>query len=173
MGISFENKTRDEIKGILKSNYDANNLAVTQIWMFIHLPVGSFVISPSYKTRDIHIFQTTSEYEYIEEWDNGDIGNPHTIKAQHLKTVPRSVFSDQVQRALLASKKAVTNFTKYVEEVIMAINDQEVPDMPEKQEGSQSQAELEARETLRELLKSDDEEVRLKAALGLLGKEGI
>jgi len=144
----------------------ASSLKVTQIYKFVHLPVGSLVLTPSYETRGVHLFRTKSGYRYRDDWSEG--GNPHTIKVEYIKTVSRDAFPEQVQRALLAAKKAVTDFSKY-EPAISAIADGQGPRGDGPASTAASPDAVEARRTLRELLSSKDEHVRLKAAMALVG----
>ncbi len=180
---SFGGKDWDEIKKILEDHESEkedhedkkiiNSIAVTQIHSFVHLPEGSFILTPSCRNRDIHILKTISEYQYKEEWSTDDTGNPHTVKAALLKSVHRSVFSAQVQRALLAAKKTVTDFSKYSEEIATIVNDNNDDDKGISESAaitSSSEIDLEVQETLRKLLKSKNEEVRLKATLALWNK---
>ncbi len=171
---SLGDKDRDDLEKILKNIYpDITPMTITQIYNFVKIPAGSIILTPSYKNRDIHMFETVSEYLYNPEWFDEQIGNPHTIKAKHLKTLTRDHFSEIVNRALLAAKKTVTNFSKYSNEIHMAIEDEShyIHDTKRPKSAQNSDAEIEARQTLQELLKSSDEEIRLKAALALLNKE--
>jgi len=144
----------------------ASSLTGSQIYKFVDLPVGSLVLTPSYETRGVHLFRTKSGYRYREDWRKG--GNPHTIKVEYIKTVSRDTFPEQVQRALLAARKAVTDFSKY-EPAISSIADGQGPCGDGAPSTAASPDAVEARRTLRELLSSEDEHVRLKAAMALLG----
>lgn len=144
----------------------ASSLKVSQIHNFVHLPVGSLVLTPSYETRDVHLFRTKSDYRYRKDWRKG--GNPHTIEVEHIKTVSRDAFPEEVQRALLAARKAVTDFSKY-EPAISAIADGQGPRGGWPPSTAASPEAVEARNTLRELLSSKDEHVRLNAAMALIG----
>ena len=147
--------------------------SITQIHNFVHIPVGSIILTPSYKTRDIHIFETISNYSYIPEWSDEKIGNPHTIKANYLNTLSRNCFSEIINRALLAAKRTVTNFSKYSNEILLIIDDDATnfQDATDSKSFQTNGVEIEARQTLKELLKSSNEEIRLRAALALLNKE--
>lgn len=166
--MSLKEKGRRELEEVLRSKYpDISQLSVTQVFEFVRIPVGSIILSPSYETRDIHLFKTTSEYRYVSEWSTNEIGNPHVLDAEYIKTVPRSIFSDKVKTALLAAKKTVTEFSKYGNELLGVINDDaSIIDTAV----VSTSPEMEAKETLRALLKSENDEIRLKAALALLGK---
>ena len=171
---SLKDKDREELEKILKSEHpDITQLKITMVENFINIPIGSIVLTPSYKNRDIHIFATVEEYKYKPEWADDKIGNPHTIRVNHLKTVPRDHFSDITQKALLAAKKTITNFTQYSNEIQMIVTGQEIYSHENSKIITRQQHEdhVEARETLKELLKSSDDAIRLKAALALLDKE--
>lgn len=166
--VSVAGKSREEIKTLLEeAGWQSHALVLTEISSFVAIPEGSIVLTPSSRNRNVHVFRTISKYEYIPSWC--DKGNPHTICVDHIATVDRDLFPRRVREALLAAKKAVTNFTKYRDEIL---------DIMEKAQNKYSQKDLsyethriEAKGVLRELLKSENEEVRLKAALALIDKE--
>ncbi|MCP4750681.1 MAG: hypothetical protein GY866_07305 [Proteobacteria bacterium] len=169
--VSLEGKSCDEIKDILtEPGYEPKTIHVTQVHGFVHLPEGSIILTPSYRNRDIHIFETVSSYEYVAAWaDWKDPGNPHTIRVKLLKTVSRSEFTEKVQSALLAAKKAVTNFTQHHDVIEGVITGRKTTVGTAEDKVSHDDGEREARQALRDLLKSDSDEIRLKAALALLG----
>ena len=161
---------RSAIERTLKEHHPSNALSIriSQIHKFVNLPVDSIILTPSYETRDIHAFRTTSSYQYRREWVSE--GNPHTIAVQHIKTLPRRAFPDRVQRALLAAKKTVTDFSKYESLISSVLIDGPAPKEQTGQHASAPDAEAEAVRTLRELLSSKDEKVRLQAAIALVGR---
>lgn len=161
---------RTAIETALKKHYPSQALSirVSQIHRFVNLPVGSIMLTPSYQTRDIHVFRTTSTYHYRPEWEKE--GNPHTIAVEHVRTVPRSAFPDQVQRALLAAKKTVTNFSKYEQLIYPIVSGNWVPQDQSDHDSSTPDEVAEAVQTLRELLKSEDDQVRLHAAVALVNR---
>lgn len=165
---SLKGADRAAIERALKVGHSdsATSLSMSQIYNFVHLAVGSLVLTPSYETRDIHLFRTKSAYHYRKAWV--EAGNPHTIAVEHLKTVSRDVFPEDVRKALLAAKKTVTDFSKY-EAAISAIADARNLDPG----GHTATTEIsglreEAVRTLRELLSSKNERIRLQAALALV-----
>ncbi|MCD4652502.1 hypothetical protein K8T06_01040 [bacterium] len=162
-GVSLKGKSKEEIGKIIRSlDENVSKVWITQIDLFVHLPKGSIILTPSYKTRDIHIFKTISEYEYIAEWNDEKYGNPHTIKIKHLKTIPRSILPEAIQRSLNAAKKTVTNFSKYSDEINLIAKTENL-DKEKTFDIRQT-----AVETIVELLKSDNDEIRFKAALTVL-----
>lgn len=171
---SLKDKDWYAIEKIIKSvNPEITTLSITQIHNFVHIPIGTIILTPSYKNRDIHIFETISDYSYIPEWSDDKIGNPHTIKVNYLKTLSRNHFSEIVNRALLAAKRTVTNFSKYSNEILMIIENDtgKMRDETGLNCIQKNDTEIEARQTLKELLNSSNEEIRLRAALALLNKE--
>ncbi len=159
--MSFE-----EISKIVDEHYgDTHNvsLSTTQIVAFANLPIGSIIVTPSIKTRDIHLLETTSEY-YFDKTVPDDIGNPHRIRVKHLKTLSRTIFPPEFQAMLNAAKKAVTKLQGRNIETVFAVADGKFPQV------NSLPQELEAKieKTLLELLKSDSREIRTQAAIKLL-----
>ncbi|MBU4487265.1 MAG: hypothetical protein KKD38_10110 [Candidatus Delongbacteria bacterium] len=145
-------------------------IRLTQLYNFITMPVGSIVITPSVYNRDVHLFVTTSGYYYNKDQDiaNNHVvgtskGNPHQIRAKFIITVPREAFSTKLQESLNAAKRTVTNFSSYIPEIEAIINNEPLKSME-----SPNIYRDEAIETLAKLLKSEDENIRLQAAINLL-----
>jgi hypothetical protein len=160
--LSFE-----EISQIMKVEYeDVNNisLATTQVFAFATLPIGSIILTPSIKTRDIHLLETTSEYYFDEKAKTEDIGNPHQIRVKHLRTVARSVFPSEFQSMLNAAKKAVTKLQGRNEETVFALAYGNSPPPSVLPEAVEAKIE----KTLLGLLESDSREIRIQAAIKLL-----
>ena len=73
---SLKGKDWHEIRKLLKPTYpEIKKMSVTQVHNFVNMPIGSIILTPSYKNRDIHIFETISDYSYKSEWADDDIGN--------------------------------------------------------------------------------------------------
>lgn len=161
-------KDKNEVEKIFYENYSKD---FTQLYNFITIPIGSIVLTPSTKNRDIHIFQTTSDYIYNEEQEieNHNVpnplekGNPHQLHATLLKTVSRDVFYRTLKGPILAARRPVTNLSKYADRVELIVNDDTTK--PTKIPNNYKD---EAIETLANLLNSEDENIRLQAALNLL-----
>lgn len=183
IGSTFEGKSWEEIAEDLKNAYetDVKSLDVTQCYNFANIPAGSIILTPSLEDpRKIYVFKTLTPYEYVP--DREADGNPHTIRSAMLKTVMRDTFTDQVQRSMTAARRTVTNFSKYADEIINTIGPyvldyetDELPapppiDNPLKKEEYMEDEKSAAKAALRELLNSDNEEIKLKAALALLEK---
>jgi predicted Mrr-cat superfamily restriction endonuclease len=172
--MNLENADRETIERGMKEHYpdEASGVCVSQIFNFVHLKPGSYVLSPSYRDRSIHVFKTVSHYEFRPEWASDEIGNPHVIHAEYLKTVSREVFDELVQRALLAAKKTVTMMTKYADRILPVIEgdsgDRPAPTFqrPKPDPTARDMAE----KKLIELLGSKDDQISLQAAMTLFGK---
>ena len=68
VGESLKGMSRDTIEQKLIAKYgNFKAVNVTQVCFFVSLPIGSIILTPSNKSRDIHIFKTTSEYIYTPE----------------------------------------------------------------------------------------------------------
>jgi predicted Mrr-cat superfamily restriction endonuclease len=166
--ISFEGKSRAEIKALLaEEGWQSHALAVTEICNFVEIPEGSIILTPSSRNRKVHVFQTISKYEYISSWYAK--GNPHTIRVELITTVDRDLFPPKIRSSLLAAKKAVTNFTKYKNEILHVLDKIRYKDSPENL--SYEEYRVEAKNVLLELLNSKNEDIRLRAALALIEKE--
>ena len=169
-GADLRQKQKDEMEKILKNRYpDVKKLHVTEVHLFVTLPIHSIIITPSLKNPlDIHIFRTTSECEYIEEWDNDNVGNPHTIQIKHLKTILKTDFSDYVQRAIRSAVRAVCNFSQYQNEIAELVKIERPEPSQIKSIEENILYKKKALETLVDLLDSKNDEIRLKAATALL-----
>ena len=172
VGSSFEGKTREQIGDLLDENGWLKPIAISEIWNFVNLPPGSIILSPSLETREIHVLVESEPYFYRPELeddpgtDEQPWGNPHTIKAKYLKSLPREKFPMEVQRALNAARKAVTRFDKYAEK-IKAVIAGESNQAGNLSYAAASDLKQEVVGTLRELLRSSEEATRLQAALAL------
>ncbi|CAN2041354.1 conserved hypothetical protein [Candidatus Magnetomoraceae bacterium gMMP-15] len=182
-GLSFEGKNWEEIAETIKNTRGEKpkSLEVTQCYNFVNIPIGSIILTPSVEdTEKIYVFKTLTSYEYDPDREND--GNPHTIRSALFKTVNRNTFTDQVQRSMRAARRTVTNFSKYADEILKtvgsAILDYEIDELPlpppidkpvKKKEYKEDEKSV-AKAALRELLNSDNEEIKLKAALALLEK---
>lgn len=161
--------TREQIEPIFNSSYPSHGpIRLSQLYNFITIPKGTAVLTPSVYNRDVHLFITTSGYIYNKEQDifdnnadNKDKGNPHQIKARFIKTLAREDFSTKLQAALNAAKRTVTNLSVYMPEIEAILNNEKV-------ENTDNKYRDEALETLSKLLKSEDENIRLQAAINIL-----
>ncbi len=159
--------SHEEILEIVSKEYGDSHsvsLATTQIFAFANLPIGSIIVTPSIKTRDIHLLETTSEYYFDEKAMSDDVGNPHQIRVKHLKTVSRAVFPTEFQDMLNAAKKAVTKLQGRNEETVFAIVDGNALTPSTLPEAVEAKIE----KTLLGLLQSDSRDIRTQAAVKLL-----
>lgn len=172
MEEGFKGKSRDEIKKMLEDayadeDYEAPPLVITQIMNFVQTPKKSLILTPSLKNPErIHVFLSQQEYQFDPARIND--GNPHVILGEHLVSISRYEFPDQIQRALKAARKTVTNFSKYFEAIVETINKHITPEGEAAGSEEKDDPKDAAIATLQELLKSDSDEVRLKAALALM-----
>ncbi len=191
VGSSLKEKEREEIAENIKDKWresgdEPKSQDITQCHNFANIRVGSIILTPSLEdTGKIYVFKTLTPYEY--DPDREADGNPHTIRSALVKTVNRNTFTDQVQRSMTAARRTVTNFLKYADEIIDTVGsdvlDYETDELPipppidkpvKKEEYRKQKSEDEksfAKAALRELLNSDNEEIKLKAALALLEKD--
>jgi hypothetical protein len=159
-------RSYEEIQELVKAEYqDTHNvsLATTQIYAFITLPIGSVILTPSIKTRELHLLETTSEYFYAE--DAYDEGNPHQIRVKHLKTVSRTLFPSEFQGMLNAAKKAVTKLGGQNQEMVLTVAYSQLTPQPR---ALPDDIAAKIEKTLLDLLESDSSEVRRRAAVQLL-----
>lgn len=171
VGLSFAGASREEIASMLEAHGKYTELEVSQIFNFVHLPPGSIILTPSTSTREVHVFAETKAYSYRPEMDidpgqNQKWGNPHVIEAKHVRSVSREIFPENVQRALKAARKTVTRFTKYADDIREALaraaqGQATAPPLPE------AELKREIVDALRGLLRSPNEDTKLRAALAL------
>lgn len=170
-GESFEGKNRAEISVIL-TNIDAeiSEISVSMVGLFVEMPIGSIVLTPSLQDKSlIHLLRTTSTYKYDSAADSDDIGNPHYIDAEHLKTVPRSTLPKAVLRSLSGARKTLSRISQHFELLADFINAGFEVD-PETQLDSRD-SRVEAVKVLYDLLSSNNENIRLQAAIAIIGLE--
>ncbi|QTA80887.1 Uncharacterized protein dnl_32020 [Desulfonema limicola] len=183
-GESFKNKDKEEIAVTMKKVWpDAGSLDFTQCYNFATIPIGSIVLTPSLKDpSNINVFKTISEYMYKPEFE--DAGNPHQIKAILVKTVKRNSFSEPFKRSMQAARRTITIMSKYIDDILKTVGhdviDYEIdPYVPIETENTRNKSgktedlnlynyKLSAKAALHELLKSDNDEIKLKAALALM-----
>lgn len=153
---------RLDLEIILKKRYsDISGINISQVEHFINMPSNSIVITPSIKDKkQVHIFKTTSTYQYDISKDNDLIGNPHFIDAKLIKTIQKSELPEDVMKSLSGARKAVSNISKHSKIVLSFLSEKDNPIYDNKR--------AKGLKVLEELLKSDNEEIRLKASIELL-----
>jgi hypothetical protein len=169
-GVDLEGKDRSAVSAFLHKRYHKiTETAVSMVMMFLSIPVNSIILTPSVNNRNqIHVFRTITAYRYIKEADNDEIGNPHTINIEHLKTITRDSLPVAVLRSLSGAKKTLSRISQHsdlLNDFIESGFDNDVdsvsPSICNKEE---------ALKVLQELLSSEDESIRLQAALGILNQ---
>jgi predicted Zn-ribbon and HTH transcriptional regulator len=167
-GCSFEGLTRNKLSEVLSDKTSATTLSMVQL--FVHMPVGSIVLTPSLENSNlIHIFITTSTYKYDASSDNKEIGNPHYIEANFLKTIPKKSLPNEVLHSLSGARKTLSRISQYYDVLTSFINRGfDVEDEKIHSSSNCDEMKSEAMKVVFELLSSQNEEIRLKAAALLL-----
>ena len=167
-GESLGGKSRNDIYSVLTSRYtDITETSVSMVYLFVKMPVGSIVLTPSIQDRSlIHVFRTESSYKYDKSADSSEIGNPHFIEAKYLKTVPRDNLPKPVIRSLSGARKTLSRISQHYELMDDFISSDFIA------EKTTSTTDIENRSdaltVLYELLASENESIRLKAAIAIL-----
>ena len=168
---SLAKMSREEISKVLSAKYDdLSEISVSMVNLFVDIPANSIVLTPSIKNKSlIHIFKATSEYQYDCSADRDDIGNPHYATVEFLKTVPRAGLPKSVIRSLSGARKTLSQIYQHYELLDAYISsDFELDGSPEiTNSGDKS----EASNVLYELLTSENESIRLNAAIAILNHE--
>lgn len=170
-GVSLEHKNRSEISAILKSRYkDISEVSVSMVDLFVRMPVGSIVLTPSIQDRAfVHIFKTTSLYQYDATADSDQKGNPHFVEAIHLKTVARKDLPENVLQSLSGARKTLSQISQHYDLLEKFIEDDFQRAPRPVQKGPVIDMRLEAIDTLYSLLvSSNDENIRLGAARAII-----
>lgn len=138
---------------------ESSRLGFSQLNTFINIKPGTLILTPSYESRSIHILKVLSGYSYNSDMDvdEANKGNPHQLKGELLKTVNRDSLPSELQDALRAAKRTVTNFDKYEYLIARILNEESNDSIIKK-----------ALDTLEELLTNEKEEIRLEAAKAIL-----
>lgn len=170
-GVSLEKKSRTEISKLLAGRYsDLSEISVSMVNLFVDMPVGSIVLTPSIKNKAmIHIFKTTTAYQYDHSADSDDIGNPHFASVEFLKTVARANLPPAAIRSLSGARKTLSRISQHFD----LLDDYIHSDFKAKCISVTSVLgnKEEALNVLYELLASDDESIRLNAAITILNHE--
>jgi hypothetical protein len=157
--------SKEEIMSRAKEPYGDRNISLVahQIHNFATLPIGSIVVTPSLKSRDLHFLETVGEYYFEPDAKDDEIGNPHQIKVKLLKTVPRIIFSAAFQSMLNAAKKAVTEISGTNRDEALKVASEDILTVTAANPLAQK-----IERTLLDLLSSNNSEIRHNAALELL-----
>ena len=167
-GCSFEGLTRNKLSEVLSDKTSATTLSMVQL--FVHMPVGSIVLTPSLENSNlIHILITKSTYKCDASSDNKEIGNPHYIEANFLKTIPKKSLPNEVLHSLSGARKTLSRISQYYDVLTSFINRGfDVEDEKIHSSSNCDEMKSEAMKVVFELLSSQNEEIRLKAAALLL-----
>ena len=157
-------KKRPDLEIILKKRYlDMSEINISQVEQFINMPNNSIVITPSIKDKSqVHIFKTISTYQYDSSKDNEEIGNPHFIDVNLIKTIQKLELPEDVKKSLSGARKTVSNISKHSKLMESFLSPKDDILYPQKREN--------VIKVLEKLLHSDNEEIRLKASIELLGQ---
>jgi len=169
-GKSLENCDRGVIASTLAKSYNTlSEISISMVDLFVHMPEGSIVLSPSINNKSlIHIFKTTSGYQYDSSKDNAACGNPHFIEAEHLKTVSRNTLPSPVFKSLSGARKTLSRISQHY-----GILDNYISSgfNVTKKIVNNTDGPIDATTVLYDLLSSEDEHIRLQAAIAVLNLE--
>lgn len=167
-GCSFEGLNRNQLSEVLGDKKSAITLSMVQL--FVHMPIGSIILTPSLNNSNlIHILITKSTYKYDASADNKEIGNPHYIEANFLKTIPKKSLPNEVLHSLSGARKTLSRISQYYDVLTSFINRGfEVENEKIRLSSNSEEVKSEAIRVVFELLSSQSEEIRLKAAALLL-----
>jgi len=165
---SLEGADRDQIKGILSSFYEGlSEVSISMVDLFVHMPKDAIILTPSLQDKTlIHLFKTTSNYKYDPLSDNEKAGNPHFINAIYLKTVVRNLLPKPVLKSLSGARKTLSRISQHY-----GILDEYISNNFQVNRGVKpkyNKFQCEAIDVIYNLLDSEDEHVRLKAAIAII-----
>lgn len=166
-GINFTGASRENISTALSANKDnISSIQISIVEMFLHMTIGSIVLTPSLSKNLVHIFETKSLYKYDQSKDNNIEGNPHYIDVKLIASVPREELPGPLQKSLSGAKKLLSNACKHEKSFsdymgLRLKTGREVPQVSD-------QRRMEAINILYGLLHSKDEKICLDAAIALI-----
>ena len=165
---SFEGMNREELSSILTMKYhDITETSVSMVDLFVKMPIDSIVLTPSLQNRSlIHIFRTVSMYKYDHLADADDKGNPHFIDAVFLKTVSRDSLPKAVLRSLSGARKTLSRISQHydlLDDFVSSGFDANLDVLP-----LAIDTRTEAMNVLSELLNSENDSIRLQAAIAIV-----
>ncbi|USE70762.1 hypothetical protein CTT31_17205 [Pseudoalteromonas maricaloris] len=170
-GTSLANKSREEVAKTLAGRYaDLSEISVSMVNLFVDMPANSIVLTPSISNKAlIHIFKTTSVYQYDSDADQEDVGNPHYVTVELLKTVSRADLPPAVIRSLSGARKTLSQISQHYDllddYIVSGFEAESAPEV------TCSGNKAEALNVLYELLASENETIRLNAAIAILNNE--
>jgi hypothetical protein len=166
--VSFKGLNREELSSILNKKYhDITETSVSMVDLFVKMPVDSIVLTPSLHNRSlIHIFRTTSLYKYDHLAETDDKGNPHFVDAIFLKTVARDSLPNAVLRSLSGARKTLSRISQHfdlLDDFVSSGFDANLDALPLAIDNR-----TEAMNVLSELLNSENDSIRLQAAIAIV-----
>ncbi|QGS49010.1 hypothetical protein FOB89_08820 [Shewanella putrefaciens] len=166
-GQDLRGLSRDELQQALAQEYpeiNAHNLS--QVEQFLHIEVGSIVLSPSESNvESMHLFRTVESPQYDMNRDNSKEGNPHGVAVEHIMTVKKSLLPPGVLRSLKGARKTVCNFSKHASAMDEFLEVAE--HLSEEPVTAEFELQNKVRNTLIQALDSENEVVRVQAAAAL------
>lgn len=170
-GESLEGKNKEGINSTISAKYpDIKPTSLSMIHHFVQMPIGSIVLTPSIKDKSlIHCFKTISTYKYDKNSDTGEIGNPHYIEVEYLKTVRRTDLPEAIINSLSGAQKTLSNISKHNDILNDFINNssEKVLDILNEAE-RKKRVHNQLINMLYELTDSENENVRLGAIVAIL-----
>lgn len=120
--------------------------------------IGDLVLVPSVDKKYVYFAEITSDYIYDETVDNSTLGYPHQRRVKWLLDKTPLLRADLPEELLMSLRYpgASADFTKHFEIVNQLITGEVIEDV--------NTIETKAIKVIEDLLESDNEEIRLKAA---------
>lgn len=161
VGQSFEDCSYNDLRNILKSKGWQEGLRNVNI-LVLSMNVGDLVLVPSVDKKYVYFAEVTSDYIYEESVDTLDLGYPHQRKVKWLfdkEPLLRATFPEELLGSL-RYPGATSDFTKHSAIIEQLINGEVFEQT--------SEVEEKALKVVEDLLESENEDIRLKAAQILL-----
>lgn len=159
-------KRNELVEALAKAYPEINAHNVSQVEQFLHIEKGSIILSPSGgNNENIHLFRTIDAPHYDLSRDNDKEGNPHGVSVEHVMTVKKSLLPLGILKSMKGAQKTVCNFSKHAAamdkflDVADHISDETVT--------TELQLQDKVRNILIQSLDSDDEIIRVHAAVAL------
>lgn len=161
VGRSLERMDYDDIRNILEEKNYSEGLGNVSILVNL-MNKDDIVVVPDNNGRDVYFGQIESEYIYNATLDKDEKGSgyPHQRKVKWFfdkKPLLRSTLSEEL-RGSLRYPGTVAQLTKHADYISELLN------LDSQKNSETTSLKKEAEKVLREFLKSDSEEYRLRAA---------
>ncbi|MEA0564474.1 restriction endonuclease [Lysinibacillus irui] len=159
VGQTFEDCSYNDIRNLLAEKEWEEGLGNVNI-LVKDMSIGDIVVVPSTNKKDIYFGEITSDYIYDEsvDLDTEGLGYPHQRKVKWLfdKTPLLRADLPNELRSSLRYPGAVADLTKHTDSVNQLLNGSSFESI--------DNIESKAIKVVEDLLESEDEEIRLKAA---------